>query len=299
MRNKFSEIVHKNMKKNKNIFVVAADISPSGAMAKFQNTNSNFINVGVAEQNMIGVCAGLAMSGKKVFAYTIAPFALYRPFEMVRDDLCYQNLPVTIVGMSAGTIYANLGGTHTAIEDIAIARSLPNMQVLSPCDPLELEACVNFCCKKSKYPTYLRIGKTGEKNLTENCKEKWKFGKIRKISNGKDICILAHGPITSECFKLKKMSNKNISIYSCSTLKPFDKNNLKKIFRKYKKIITLEDHSTIGGLSEIVKSLAFAEKYSGVLKTNSLKDEFIPIYSSQKDLLEAHNISLNNLLKQI
>ena len=137
MRNFFSKTIYKNIKKNKNIFVVAADISPEGDMAKLQKTQKNFINVGVAEQTMVGCAAGLAMSGKRPFIYTIATFALYRPFEMIRDDLCYQNLPVTIVGMGAGSIYANLGGTHTSIEDISIARSIPNMQILAPCDPLE------------------------------------------------------------------------------------------------------------------------------------------------------------------
>lgn len=299
MRNKFSETLFKNIKKNKNIFVVAADISPSGAMAKFQKSNKNFINVGVAEQNMIGVCAGLAMSGKKVFAYTIAPFSIYRPFEMVRDDICYQNLPITVVGMGAGTIYANLGGTHTAIEDISIARSIPNMAVISPCDPLELVSVVNYCCTKKLSPTYLRIGKSGEKNITENAVEKWKFGKIRKIINGKKTCILSHGPIAKLAYDAIKIKNKNISLYSCSTLKPFDENGIKKIFRKYKKIITLEDHSIIGGLSDIITNLAFKNNYKGKIITNSLKDKFIHVFSNQDDLLEAHGISLKKLIKQI
>ena len=112
MRDKFSEAVYKNSQKNKNIVVVAADISPSGKMAKFQKGSSSFLNVGVAEQSMIGVCAGLAIGGKKPFAYTIATFSLYRPFEMIRNDLCYQNLPVTIVGMGSGTTYSTLG-EHT------------------------------------------------------------------------------------------------------------------------------------------------------------------------------------------
>ena len=219
MRNKFSETLFKNIKKNKNIYVVAADISPSGAMAKFQKSNNNFINVGVAEQNMIGVCAGLAMSGKKVFAYTIAPFSIYRPFEMVRDDICYQNLPITVVGMGAGTIYANLGGTHTAIEDISIARSIPNMTVISPCDPQELVSAVNYCCTKNKSPNYLRIGKSGEKIITKKAVEKWKFGKIRKLINGHNTCILSHGPISQLAYDAINIKKKKISLYSCSTLK--------------------------------------------------------------------------------
>ena len=299
MRDKFSETIYKNIKLNKKIFVVAADISPSGKMAQYQKNNKNFINVGVSEQTMISMCAGLAMSGFKSFAYTIAPFALYRPFEMVRDDICYQNLPVTVVGMGAGTIYANLGGTHTATEDISIARSLPNMQILSPCDPEELEECINFCCKKSKSPTYLRIGKSGEKNLTSNAIEKWEFGKIRKITNGNEICIISHGPIAEIAFEIKNKINKNISIYSCHTIKPFDEETIKKIFKKYKIIITIEDHSIIGGLSDIIKSKSFENKFQGKLILNSLKDQFKHVYSSQKDLLEAHGISSEIIIKKI
>ena len=299
MRDKFSETIYKNIKLNKKIFVVAADISPSGKMAQYQKNNKNFINVGVSEQTMISMCAGLAMSGLRPFAYTIATFALYRPFEMVRDDICYQNLPVTVVGMGAGTIYANLGGTHTATEDISIARSLPNMQILSPCDPEELEECINFCCKKSKSPTYLRIGKSGEKNLTSNAIEKWEFGKIRKITNGNEICIISHGPIAEIAFEIKNKINKNISIYSCHTIKPFDEETIKKIFKKYKIIITIEDHSIIGGLSDIIRSKSFENKFQGKLVLNSLKDQFKHVYSSQKDLLVAHGISSEIIIKKI
>lgn len=299
MRNVFSNAVYKNIKKNKDIYVVAADISPSGVMAKLQAKEKNFINVGVAEQNMIGVCAGLAMSGKKVFAYTIATFALYRPFEMVRDDLCYQNLPVTIVGMGSGTIYANLGGTHTSIEDISIARSIPNFQVISPCDPDELKSAVDFCCTKNKSPTYLRIGKSGEKNFTYLSKEKWKFGKIRRIIDGKNVCILSHGPISYMGYQAIKKKGVNASLYSCSTLKPFDEKKMNIIFKKYKKIITIEDHSIIGGLSEIVTNLAYKYNYRGKILTNSLKDKFLHKFSSQQDLLSLHGISLRKILKQL
>ena len=151
---------------------------------------------------MISICAGLALSGYKPFAYTIATFSLYRPFEMVRDDLCYQNLPVTIVGMGSGTIYSTLGGTHMSQEDIGIARCLPNMQVIAPCDSIELKSSINFLVKKSKSPTYLRIGKSGEKDLIFHESEKWKFGKIRKIKNGENICLIGYGPVMKLFFEI-------------------------------------------------------------------------------------------------
>ena len=138
MRNTFAEALYKAATANPDVYIVVADISPAGSMAKFSTQYpERFINVGVAEQSMIGICAGLALKGCQPFAYTIATFTLYRPFEMVRDDLCYQNLPVTVVGMGAGVIYSTLGGTHHTQEDIAIAGALPNMQIIAPCDPAE------------------------------------------------------------------------------------------------------------------------------------------------------------------
>lgn len=295
MRDTFAEELYQNAIKDKNIYIVVADISPAGNMKNFQKKYPDrFINVGVSEMTMIGMCAGLALEKKRAFAYTIANFTLYRPFEMVRNDLCYQNLPVTIVGMGAGTTYANLGGTHISQEDISIARSIPNMSIIAPSDPLELKAAVNYCCKKSKSPTYLRIGKSGEQNFTKNAKEKWEFGKIRKITSGKDICILSYGPIIKKAFKLKEnllKVDKKPSIYSCSTIKPFDCTRIKKIFKKYSTIIIIEDHSVINGLSQIVKVEAYENEYNGKIINFSLQDKFLNNYESQDALLDTHGLS--------
>jgi transketolase len=296
MRNKFSEELVKIANKDKSIHIVVADISPAGSMEQFQKKFKNrFINVGVSEQAMIGIAAGLSLQKKIVFAYTIANFSLYRPFEMIRNDLCYQKLPVTVVGMGSGTIYANLGGTHLTQEDISIARSIPNMQILAPCDPAELSECIKYCAKNKKGPIYLRIGKSGEKIYSKSS-QKWKFGKIRKIKNGSTIAILTFGPIIKYAFDgIEKKNEDLISIYSCHTIKPFDYSGLKKIFRKYKKIIILEDHSYIGGLGSIIKESAFESKYTYKIYHFSLKDEFLKEYSSQENLLKKHGISLGKL----
>jgi transketolase len=300
MRNKFGEVLYKLGSKDKEIYVVVADISPASGMDKFRERfPDRFINVGVAEQTMIGLAAGLAMAGKKPFAYTIATFAAYRPFEMIRNDLCYQNLPVTVIGMGSGTVYSSLGGTHLSQEDISVIRSIPNINVFSPIDADEFEEILKYCAFKSNKPNYIRIGKSGEKNLTQNSLEKWKFGKIRKILNGKNTCVLVHGKIAEIAFDVQKQCKKNFSIYSCNTLKPFDELRLKKIFVKYKKIIVLEDHSIIGGLSSIVSSLAFKLKYRGKIKNFSLKDNFFHFYGSQNDLLKLHGIDSKKILKEI
>lgn len=303
MRNSFANSLSKVAEKNKKIYVVVADISPANGLNKFIKKNpGQFINVGVSEQLMIGICAGLAMRGKRPFAYTISTFSLYRPFEMIRNDICYQNLPVTVVGMGSGTVYANLGATHLSQEDISISKSLPNMQIICPCDPLETTYAVEFCANKSKKPTYLRIGKAGEKNFTNSKTQKWEFGKIRKIENGSNLAIISTGPIIKLSFEVaKKLLNRGIkpSIYNVHTIKPFDKVGIKKIFKKYKDIIIIEDHSEIGGLSEMIKAIAFEYNFKGKIESFSLKDQFIKCYSNQADLLEKHGITLKNILKKI
>jgi transketolase len=303
MRNQFAKSIFELSKKNKKIHVVVADISPAGKMQDFQKKfPDRFINVGVAEQSMIGMAAGLAMNKKKVFAYTISTFSLYRPFEMIRVDLCYQNLPVCVVGMGAGTIYANLGATHLTQEDISIARSIPNLSVLSPSDPYELDQAVNYFCKSSTGPMYLRIGKTGEPNFKFSETETWKFGKLRKIKEGKDLCFLSYGPIMKMVINISKKlekSNKTSEIYSCHTIKPFDTKRLRKIFNKFKNIVVIEDHSYLGGLSSIVKQLAYENNYYGKIYSYGLKDKFLHSYSSQKDLLKKHGIDEIKIINQL
>ena len=153
---------------------------------------------------------------------------------MIRNDLCYQKLPVTIVGMGSGTIYANLGGTHLTQEDVSVARSIPNMQILIPCDPDELSECIKYCAKNKKGPIYLKIGKSGEKNFTRNS-EKWAFGKIRKIKSGNKTAIISCGPIIRYAFgAINNSSKDSVSIYSAHTSKTFDYNGLKKFLTNIK-----------------------------------------------------------------
>ena len=304
MRNKFAEVLYKYTKKNKKIRVVAADISPAGKLAELSKKYPDrFINVGVAESSMISMCAGLAMRGLIPFAYTIASFSIFRPFEMVRIDVGYQNLPVVIVGMGAGTVYSTLGGTHITQEDVSVIRCLPNFQILNPCDPMELESCLEYLCSKNKSPCYLRIGKAGEKNFTLNAHEKWVFNKPRVIIKGKDnVCLIATGPIIKFFFDIyEKLKENKIypTIISYHTLKPDNNNEIKKIFKKYNYILTLEDISEINGLSSILKIKAHEFKYKGEIVSYALKDKNIKNSGSQNDLLRDHGIDTKKIFNSI
>src|ERR1700757_69932 len=188
MRNRFADTFYELGKQDTRLCVVVADISPAGSIEKFRSEfPRRFINTGVSEQIMIGMVAGMAQRGLRPFAYTIATFTLYRPFEMVRDDLCYQNLPATIVGIGGGVSYSTLGGTHHAQEDIAVMGAIPNMSIVAPCDPLETEVATWVCAEQRQGPTYLRLGKAGEPNLTTEAPDPFEFGKVRLIRKGSDI----------------------------------------------------------------------------------------------------------------
>jgi transketolase len=303
MRNNFAEALYEEGKKDNKICVVVADISPAGSIQKFRNEfPDRFINCGVAEQSMIGIAAGLALKGFRPFCYTIATFTLYRPFEMVRVDLCYQNLPVTIIGMGAGAIYSTLGGTHHTIEDVAVASALPNMTVIAPCDPSEMRDATKWCATKSNGPVYMRLGKVGEPNITEKAIDKFEFGKIRYIKKGNEIAIISYGITVKMALELSvelEKKGKSVSVISCHTIKPLDKEGLKKILNKYQTVYVLEEHVPHGGLSSRIKEIASDEKTKTELKSFTLKDEFIHFYGNHQELLEKHGLSVKQILEKI
>jgi transketolase len=302
VRNTFSETLYREATENPSIYIVVADISPAGSMSKFSaEYPERFINVGVAEQSMIGICAGLALKGCQPFAYTIATFSLYRPFEMVRDDLGYQNLPVTVVGMGAGVIYSTLGGTHHTMEDIAIAGAIPNMQVIAPCDPAECTEATRWCARQKNGPVYLRIGKAGEPNLTEDA-EPWIFGKLRYLRRGSDICILTYGVITKMAVELadrRSATGKSVSIVSAHTMKPLDRAGIAVALQTHRHVIVIEEHVPQGGLAPQTKQIAWDIQASCRLDTFTLQDAFIHNYGSHDDLLASHGLSVGKILAQL
>ncbi|PYS24692.1 MAG: transketolase [Acidobacteria bacterium] len=294
MRDTFARTLYQVAKKQPNVFIVVADISPAGSMAPFRDEFPNqFINVGVAEQTMISLCAGLALRGCRAFAYTIATFSIYRPFEQVRVDLCYQNLPVTVVGIGGGVSYSTLGGTHHAQEDIAVVGAIPNMAVLAPCDPLETEAATWVCAERNG-PTYLRLGKAGEPNLTTDAPEPFEFGKVRLIREGKDVCIISYGPIMKMAWeiaeRIEREQGRTVALVSAHTVKPLDRVGVKRILDRFETVAVIEEHSPRGSLGGEVKQLAWDASAKCRLVTFSLRDAFIHQFGSQRDMWTAHGL---------
>lgn len=296
MRNHFADTFYELGKEDERLAIVVADISPAGSIAKFRSEFPNrFVNTGVSEQIMIAMTAGMCQRGLKPFAYTIATFTLYRPFEMVRDDLCYQNLPVTIVGIGGGVTYSTLGATHHAQEDVSIACSLPNMTVLAPCDPLETAIATRWCATQENGPVYLRLGKAGEPVLTKDAPDPFEFGKVRKIRAGEDVAILTYGTITKLGFEVAEAfeaKGDSAAVYSCHTIKPLDCDGIREILAKFKKVIMIEECAPNGSLSMQVQALAWRDRSTTELHTFTLQDKFIHCYGSHADILAEHGLSL-------
>jgi transketolase len=303
MRNAFADVIYEIGQEDERICALVADISPAGSMVKFREKfPERFINTGVAEQAMVGIAAGLALQGMRPFCYTIATFSLYRPFEMIRVDLAYQNLPVTIVGMGAGVIYSTLGSTHHSMEDIAVASAIPNMTVLAPCDPLEMRLLTEWCAKQSSGPVYMRLGKAGEPILTDKAIAPLEVGKVRYLQHGKDIALVSYG-ITMGMVNIVRDQleglGKSVSVVSCHTIKPFDSLGIGEILNSHDCVVVIEEHVPHGGLGSRVKEVAWDIGADCRLISHSLKDEFIHCYGTHEELLNAHGLSVKLIVESL
>jgi transketolase len=303
VRNSFAEAFYQAAQRDPRLCIVVADISPAGAIDKFRTAfPDRFINTGVAEQIMIGMCAGMALRGLRPFAYTIATFALFRPYEMVRDDLCYQNLPVTVVGIGGGISYSTLGGTHHAQEDVALACAIPNMSVIAPCDPAETRLATEWCTTQERGPVYFRLGRAGEPDLTKNAAEPWTFGRLRYLARGRDVCILSYGPVVKlagEVAEWFRGQGRTVSLVSVHTLKPLDDQSISRALLEHDHVIVIEELTPYGGLGPRMKAIAWEAGASCRLDTFALDDAFHHIYGSHGDLLAAHGLSREAIIAKL
>lgn len=295
MRNTFADTFYELGKADERLAVVVADISPAGSIARFrEDFPERFVNTGVAEQVMIGLCAGMAMRGMRPFAYTIATFAVFRPYEMIRCDLCYQDLPVTVVGIGGGVTYSTLGATHHAMEDVALMTGLPNMSVIAPCDPAEAAAATRWLATENHHPAYLRLGKAGEPDLTSGA-EPFVVGRIRTLRAGRGTAFLSYGPITKTALELADRIGERdgvpATVVSVHTIKPLDAEGIARILATHDRVVTIEEHVPHGGLASRVKEIAFDTRASCEVATFTLQDSFVHCYGSHADLLARHGLS--------
>ena len=261
MRNAFAAHLLTLADANSMIFLVSGDIGNRLFDEYKASFPDRFLNTGVAEQNMIGVAAGLAESGSHPIVYTIASFATARCYEQIKLDLCYHDKAVTIVGTGAGLSYAALGPTHYSLEDLAIMRVLPNMHVLTPCDTMETVTCLNIATSL-EHPCYVRLGKKGEPVIHETPPD-FGLGGWIEVDPGDEVLILGAGTAVSLARRLReqlKLRGISARVASCPSVKPLDDSFLAKSCGEYSLIVTVEEHSRIGGFGSAV--LEWAEDHN-------------------------------------
>jgi len=254
MRNAFADELTRLGDEDPRIVMLSGDIG-NRLFDKFKAKHpSRFFNCGVAEANMMGVAAGMALNGLRPVAYTITPFVTTRCLEQIRTDVCYHEAPVTIVAVGAGLSYSGLGPTHHACEDISFLRSIPNMVVICPGDAFEVRAALRASMQQNR-PVYIRMGKKGEPVVHTGPIENFQIGKAITVSDGKDVCLLSTGNMLPEAIEAAhKLREQGISaqVVSFHTVKPLDETYLKEAFDRFTLVATIEEHSLIGGFGAAV-----------------------------------------------
>ena len=310
MRASFGETLCQLAQNNPNIYVVDADLKSALNLDEFaQKFPTRFIECGVAEANAAGIAAGLAKTGKTVFLTSFSCFSPAINWNVIKQSICYNQCNVKIVGSHSGLMSTNLGATHQMLEDIALMRSLPNMEVFSPLDALETAKIIKSITI-SKKPAYVRLVRPATSNLFDS-KLNFTIGKSHILQPGKDITIVGHGPILEEAFQvqakldvrawrdtplLKKIS---LEIINCSSIKPLDTTTILKSVKKTGRLICLEDHQKNGGLGESVAALILENNLSCKFIHLAVDNSFGRSAKNFVELYNYYGIGVDNLFTAV
>src|SRR5437016_2720773 len=256
MRGAFFRALLEMAEQDERVHLVVGDLG-FGVVEEFARRFPNrFLNAGVAEQNMTGIAAGMALNGKIVFTYSIANFPILRCLEQVRNDVCYHNANVKIVAVGGGLAYGALGATHHATEDLAILRSLPRMVVVAPGDPVEAEAAARAVTAHAG-PCYLRLGRAGEARVHRKGID-FQLGKAIQVCEGKDLTLVTTGGMLDTSVKVVDKLHRaglHTRLLSMHTVKPLDADSILAAARETGAVFTIEEHSVVGGLGGAVAEL--------------------------------------------
>jgi transketolase len=287
-------------KKDKNVFFITADHG-AWALSHFKEKNLNqYLNIGISEQNMVSVAAGMSLSGHKVFIFTITPFLIHRALEQIKMDVSYPSLPVTIIGNGSSLTYANHGSSHQSVDDVSIINNLPNFEILHPSNNYLAEVAVDYAYN-SKKPIYVKLDKGFFPN-TKIKNYKKGFFKISNTTNDikKKICIFTTGVISHDILKIVKQHNyKNVHIYEIFKIKPIDKKNIVKTISKFNKIITIEEQHINGGIGNILSKIIVESNINIEFKSIGINDFYSKKNGDRNWLRKQYKLDDISLSKQI
>ena len=298
MRTAFINQLIEEAKTSEKIFLLVGDLGYTVVEQFAELFPDRYLNVGIAEQNMAGVAAGLALEGYCVFIYSIGNFPTLRCMEQIRYDICYHNLNVKIIAVGGGYAYGPLGTSHHATEEIGMLRTIPNMVVCAPGDPAEARAVASFTVKHGG-PCYIRIGKAGEPNVHKETSLNLSIGKIIEIKKGNSVAVFSTGSMLKYVCDFILDNNIDASIYSFPFVKPINQEDLLKIFLSHEKIITIEEHQAQCGFGsailEALNDLVEENKITKppLIKRIAIPDVFHSVSGSQNFLRKLSKLELN------
>jgi len=283
---------------DRDITAVTSDSRGSGKLVKFgQELPAQIVEIGIAEQNLVGVAAGLASAGKKAFAVSPACFLTARALEQIKNDVAYSDNPVRLIGISAGVSYGALGTTHHSLHDFAVLRAINNITIVAPADNFETREAVTLAVKYNK-PLYLRLGKKPMPLLTEDTGIGFEFGKGRVIKEGRDVSIIATGetvyPALQAAQKLEQESGIRATVVSMHTIKPLDTELILSLAQKTQAIITVEEHMVNGGLGEACAAMLLQNGYQKPFKIMGIPDEYT-VTGSQTEIFNHYGLSADGI----
>lgn len=299
IRDAFFDEVYSIASKDPNVMFLTADMGALSLERLKNDLRNQYINVGVAEQNLVSTAAGLALAGKKVFVYSIASFMALRCYEQIKIDLCAMRLPVTIIGSGPGIAYSSDGPTHHAIEDIAIMRALPGMTIFNPSDPLTAVASARLSYK-SGGPVYVRIDK-GKLPVLHDEKEDFSDG-LTVLKEGRDLMIITTGVMVHEAFKVVNELGKysiNAGVVDLYRLKPINEKMFLAVIEKANRIVTLEEHAIIGGIGSAISEILVDKGKTLPLKRIAIADENCVGYGDREWMHSFYGLDVNSITKTI
>lgn len=298
-RSGFGEGLVLAAKVDPNVVGLCCDLADSTKMSDFQQVfPDRFFELGVAEQNMAGVAAGLALSGKVPFMASYAVFSPGRNWDQIRVSICYNNANVKIAGAHAGISVGPDGATHQALEDIALMRVLPNMTVLVPCDALETKKAT-MAAAKIKGPVYIRFARSATPVFTKKS-ARFKIGQAEILVKGKDVTIIAAGPLVYQALLAAdqlRQEKINATVINCHTIKPIDKRTIINAVRQAKAVVTVEEHQINGGLGGAVAEL-LVKNYPVPVEMVAMPDKFGES-GQPEELLNKYGLSVEGIIKAV
>ncbi len=302
MRDAFTASLQELAEKDPNLILITGDLG-FGVLRPFWETYpEQFINVGIAEQGMTGIAAGMALSGKTVFTYSIGNFPTLRCLEQIRNDCAYHQANVKIVCVGGGFVYGALGMSHHATEDMAIMRALPGVTVFTPGDPLEVKALMPVLYTHPG-TCYLRLGRGGEPVLHENPIDNYSLGQSICLHQGKKVCLLTAGGILSQGVEARNLLKKNgiqAGLYSFPTIKPIDEQTLSTLAKEYDLLCTLEEHNLCGGFySAVCEALAPMPERRAALLPFAMPDVYASQVGDQQYLRKCYGLDGATIAEKI